>query len=305
MIEGVMMRGPGKTVMAVRGTDGEISSKEVQSKSVSDRVKILKWPFLRGIVSMVESMALGMKCIMQSAEMAGIDLDDEEPSAFEKKLEKLFGDKLMKVVMGFASVLGVVLALGLFIVLPSVLFNIIENFADNKLENFRPLFEGGLKMIIFVCYLFVVSKMKEIHRVFEYHGAEHKTIFCYEAGDDLTVENVKKYKRFHPRCGTSFLLIVLILSLLISYILVALTDWNEYRYLWIGIKILMLPLLISLGYEVIKIAGRFDNPFTRVISAPGMWSQRLTTFEPDDQQIEVAIESLKLVIPENPDEDKW
>jgi len=197
------------------------------------------------------------------------------------------------------------LALGLFIALPTVLFEIVKKFTGEALTNFRALFEGGLKMIIFVCYLFVVSKMKEIHRVFEYHGAEHKTIFCYEAGDDLTVENVKKYKRFHPRCGTSFLLIVLILSLTISYILVVLTNWSDNTFLWIGIKILMLPVLVSLGYEVIKIVGRFDNFFTRIISAPGMWSQRLTTFEPDDQQIEVAIESLKLVIPENPEADKW
>ena len=222
----------------------------------------------------------------------------------EKKEKK--ESAFMAALMTVASVLGVCLALFLFMWLPSFLFNLVNGWTGEAISYWRSLFEGVLKMAIFVGYLAAVSLMKDIKRVFMYHGAEHKTIFCYEAGDALTVENVRRQRRFHPRCGTSFMILMLIVSIVIAAILsIAFPILTKVTAVWVAIKILMLPLICGLGYELIRFCGRHDNLLTRIISAPGMWLQRLTTKEPDDSMIEVAIASLEAVIPDDPDADNW
>ena len=230
---------------------------------------------------------------------------DTVPAQEEEKKDK--GESaLMAGVMGVASVLGVCLALFLFMWLPSFLFNQLNRLTGETISNWRSIFEGLLKMAIFVCYLAAVSLMKDIRRVFMYHGAEHKTIFCYEAGDDLTVENVRRQKRFHPRCGTSFMILMLIVSILISAALsIGLPVLTRYTAVWVAVKILILPLICGLGYELIRFCGRHDNLLTKMISAPGMWLQRLTTKEPEDDMIEIAIASLKAVLPADPEADNW
>lgn len=220
----------------------------------------------------------------------------------EEKKESAFMGGLMAV----ASVLGVCLALFLFMWLPSFLFNLVNGWTGDAISYWRSLFEGVLKMAIFVGYLAAVSLMKDIKRVFMYHGAEHKTIFCYEAGEELTVENVRRQRRFHPRCGTSFMILMLIVSIVIAAILsIAFPILTKITAVWVAIKILMLPLICGLGYELIRFCGRHDNLLTKIIAAPGMWLQRLTTKEPDDSMIEIGIASLKAVIPDDPDADNW
>lgn len=220
----------------------------------------------------------------------------------KEKAESAFMAGLMAV----ASVLGVCLALFLFMWLPSFLFNQINGLTGEAISNWRSVFEGILKMAIFVGYLAAVSLMKDIRRVFMYHGAEHKTIFCYEAGEELTVENVRKQRRFHPRCGTSFMILMLIVSIIISaFLSIGLPVLTKYTAVWVAVKILILPLICGLGYELIRFCGRHDNLLTKIISAPGMWLQRLTTKEPEDDMIEIAIASLKAVLPEDPEADNW
>ncbi|MCI8359855.1 MAG: DUF1385 domain-containing protein [Clostridiales bacterium] len=237
----------------------------------------------------------------EAADMA----NDTAPAQEGEKKDK--GESaLMAGVMGVASVLGVCLALFLFMWLPSFLFNQLNRLTGETISNWRSIFEGLLKMAIFVCYLAAVSLMKDIRRVFMYHGAEHKTIFCYEAGDELTVENVRRQKRFHPRCGTSFMILMLIVSILISAALsIGLPVLTRYTAVWVAVKILILPLICGLGYELIRFCGRHDNLLTKIISAPGMWLQRLTTKEPEDDMIEIAIASLKAVLPADPEADNW
>ena len=311
LIEGVMMRGPDKIGLAVRQPDNKIYKEYITQTPLGDKYKFLKLPFFRGVAGFISSMKIGYKTLMISAEKAGLDLDDAEPETkFEKWLMKTFGDKLMGVVSGIGMVLGVILAMGLFFFLPVLLRNgaiyLVEKLSGNTMLEtsrslFTSIFEGIIKIVIFVAYLFLVSKMKEMRRVFEYHGAEHKTIFCYESKLPLTVENVRSKKRFHPRCGTSFMVLMMIIGIIVSFIIARFTKANSNTYLWTAVKILMVPLLMALGYEVLKIAGKYDNAFTRFISAPGMWVQRLTTKEPDDSQIEIAIASLVMVLS---DEDK-
>ena len=214
---------------------------------------------------------------------------------------------LMGAVMIIGSVLGVVLALFLFMYLPALLFDLLNKLTGNALPNgIRPLFEGVLKIAIFVGYIALVSLEKDIKRVFMYHGAEHKSIFCYEKGLDLTVENVREQSRFHPRCGTSFMILMLVVGIIISFVIVTFFPAiTKLRKLWVAIKILLVPFVCGLGYELIRICGRHDNWVTRIISAPGMWVQRLTTKEPEDDMIEVAIASLTAVIPDDPEKDRW
>ncbi|HIZ84493.1 MAG TPA: DUF1385 domain-containing protein [Firmicutes bacterium] len=224
----------------------------------------------------------------------------------EKKKEEKEESAFMGLLMGVASVLGVALALFLFMWLPTFIFNGINHLTGDAISNWRSLIEGVMKMGIFVGYLALVSLMKDIKRVFMYHGAEHKSIFCYEAGEELTVENVRKQRRFHPRCGTSFMILMLIVSIIVAAILsIAFPILTKYTAIWVAIKILMLPIICGLGYELIRFCGRHDNILTKIISAPGMWLQRLTTKEPDDSMIEVGIASLKAVIPSDPDADNW
>ncbi|MDL2214381.1 DUF1385 domain-containing protein [Clostridia bacterium OttesenSCG-928-O13] len=299
VMEGIMMRGPDKWCLAVRDPQGEVVT-EVHD---TQKRPWAKWPLVRGVINFVESLSMGYKTLMRSAELSmGEDFVEEEPSKFDLWVERHFGDKGTKVVMGLAAALGVVLALGLFMFLPTALVSLLN--AVVPLGWAKPVLEGLIKIAIFIGYLALVSQMKEIRRVFSYHGAEHKTIFCYEAGDELTVENIRGHSRFHPRCGTSFLFIVIILSILLNSVL----PWPAGAggaFLRVGLKLLMLPLVMALSYELIRLAGRYDNPVTRAISAPGMWMQRLTTKEPDDSMIEVAIAAVTPVLPERPEEAKW
>lgn len=296
VMEGVMMRGPLKWCLAVRKPDGEITT-ELHDSNKHGWAKI---PFVRGVFNFFESIITGYQTMMRSAELALDDdeAEEEEPSKFDKWIEEKFGDKGTKFLMGLAAVVGVVLAIVIFMVAPTAIVGFLDNFLP--LYGFRTLIEGILKIVLFVGYLAIVGQMKEIKRVFSYHGAEHKTISCYEAGAPLTVENVREHTRFHPRCGTSFLLIVLIISILVF----SLVPWSG-TLARVGLKILLLPVVMALSYELIRLAGRYDNPLTRAISAPGLWLQRLTTKEPDDSMIEVAIAALEPVLPGEPNEAKW
>ena len=327
LIEGIMMKGPYKTSMAVRKKDGDIDIVEVKEKHLKDKYKIFGWPLIRGMVNLIESMVIGYKTMMQSAEISGFaDLEEEtevttetaevventelsEISAEELVEEPKEGAKeepkkesvLVGAVMVVGSVLGVLLAVALFMWLPSLAFKGIQYLSPVDLKMFKGLIEGVLKMAIFIGYIAVVSLEKDIKRVFRYHGAEHKTILCYESGEELTVENVRKHTRFHPRCGTSFMFLMLAVGILISSVLVViLPDFIITRnYIWVPIKILLLPITCGIGYELIKFCGKHDNVLTRIIAAPGLWIQRLTTKEPEDGMIEIAIAAIQEVIPED------
>ncbi len=314
LIEGVMMRGPKRTAMAVRHTSGEIRMEEWDNPE-NKRPAITKWPIIRGLFNYIDSMVVGYKCLMRSAEMSGMEeeLEEAERAAKAEKaakkgktLEAEDGKEkksgaLFNAVMVVGVVLGVALSLVLFMWLPSQLFAWLKELWE-PLDNryIRGVFEGLLRIAIFLGYMIAVSRMKDIRRTFQYHGAEHKSIFCYEKGLPLTVENVRLQSRFHPRCGTSFLVLMLLVGIIISILIpIAHPVWRTV------IKLLLLPVTVGVGYELIKLAGRKDNWLTRVISAPGMWMQHLTTIEPDDDMIECAIKSLEAVIPENAEDDRW
>ena len=307
LIEGVMMRGPKGMATAVRKPDGEILTEYHEVKRLGDKSKLFNIPLIRGIVAFIESMITGYKVLMYSAEVSGMEeIEEEEMSKFEKWLTDKLGDKLMNILMGIATVLGFGLAFAIFFYLPVFLFNRINALANGSLTPFQGTFEGLLKIIIFVVYMLLVSQMKDIKRVFKYHGAEHKSICCYEQGLDLTVENVKKCTRFHPRCGTSFMFVMLILSIVVVTLLslVVPESLKSNTVLWMLIKLPLVPIIMGIGYEFIRYAGRHDNILVTILSAPGLWMQRITTKEPDDDIIEVGIESLKAVITENPEDDE-
>ena len=401
LIEGIMMRGPKKNTVCVRTGKDELYTEDVTVTFLAQKAKIFKLPFFRGFAGLIDSMRLSYKSLMLSANKAVESVEiDEEPSKFEKWLDEKFGDKLMKILMAFASVLGVALAIGLFFFLPSFLFDVSGSFIpafrddsvysytvtdntttvqfmdeaekeltvpfavtdtgkvwtvlDEKDENglykitvtdetnpagngtvsmrnmrnwkrvyiktaengaalsakqkmdvsqeglqrlWKSIFEGVLKIVLFLGYIILVSQTKDMKRVFMYHGAEHKTIFCYENDEELTVANVKKQIRFHPRCGTSFMVIMLLLGILIGLFVPA----NPFGIAFLRplFKILLIPVTCGIGYELIKLCGRHDNTFTRIIAAPGLWAQRITTKEPDDDMIEVAITAIKAVIPDD------
>lgn len=291
VIEGVMMRGPHKIATAVRKPDGEIIIDEKESKSLG---KIAKVPIIRGVIAFISSMVIGVKSLMFSAKF--YDVEDENKKEQKKETKENMSDWMI-----YGSViLAICMSVGLFIVLPNVISNI---FVPNKEANpvIYNLVESIVKIAIFLGYLFAVSLMKDIQRTFEYHGAEHKTIFCYENGEELILENVKKYSRFHPRCGTSFLLFVVIISIIVF----SLVGVYENPFINLGLRLLLLPLVAGISYEIIKFAGRSTSKYITWLNAPGKWLQRLTTREPDEKQIEVAIAALKAVIPENKDDDIW
>ena len=311
LIEGIMMKGPEKTAMAVRHVaTGDILTEETPA---SPKKWYNKVPFIRGSANFVGQLSEGYKYITRSADLSGMaeEEEGEELTKFEKWLNDKFGDKLMEAVMAVAMVIGVAVAVALFIFLPTWIFTGIQFlFGETDISGFQALIEGILKIIIIVAYMGGVAISKDIRRTYEYHGAEHKTIACYEAKLPLTVENVKKQRRFHPRCGTSFIFLVLLISIFV-YMIFPIT--NAFFIDTFGVtegiavvlrascKILLLPVIVGISYEIIRIAGRYDNIFTRIISAPGLWLQRLTTKEPDNKQIEVAIAAMELVIPK---EDK-
>lgn len=299
LIEGIMMRGPKRTTVAVRTGEEEIYTEDLTFTSLSEKFKIFKLPFIRGIAGLIDSMRLSYKALMLSAEKAidSIPEDEQEqPSRLEKWIDEKLGDKFMKILMVFAAVLGVGVAVLLFFVAPSGLFDLTNyispQFHDSWLA--RSVFEGIVRIALFLLYIVVCSQMSDMKRVFMYHGAEHKTIFCYENELELTVENVRRQRRFHPRCGTSFMVIMILVGIIIGLFI-----HISNPFLRAIVKILLLPLSCGLGYELIKLCGRHDNAFTRIIAAPGLWAQRITTKEPDDKMIEVAIEAMEAVIPEN------
>lgn len=304
LIEGIMMRGPKKTTVAVRTGKDEIYKEDVAYTTISSKGKFFRLPFIRGIVGLIDSMKLSYKSLAISADKAMGDAMEEEPeSRFEKWLVDKFGEKMMSVLMWFAGIVGVLLAVLLFFFLPSFLFDLSSNAVpafqgDGKdVVFYKSVFEGILKIVIFLGYILLVSGMEDMKRVFMYHGAEHKTIFCYESDEELTVENVRKHTRFHPRCGTSFMVLMLVVGIIVGlFVPVAPFGIPVLRPV---IKILLLPISCGIGYELIKLCGKYDNLATRIIAAPGMWAQRITTKEPDDSMIEVAIAAIKEVIPED------
>ncbi len=308
LIEGIMMQGPKGAAMAVRVPDGSIDVENMPLKHIRDKFKPAGFPLIRGIVNFIESLTFGYKCMTKSAEKAGLDDGTENPeemSKLDRWLSDHFGPKMMAVISAIALVLGFALAFVLFFWLPSFLVDVADKYLfKDALSEIHPLFEGIMRMCIFVLYMFLVSKMKDIKRVFMYHGAEHKTIFCYEHGLELTVENVKKQSRFHPRCGTSFIFVILIISILVSSVIVILFPGiDKVRVVWMLVKLLILPVTVGLGYEFIRYAGKHENLLVKILSAPGLWMQRITTQEPTDDIIEVGIASLKAVITDNPEDD--
>lgn len=373
LIEGIMMKGPKGTAISVRLPNNEIETEYRDIVPWILKYKFLNIPIIRGVVTFVDSMIVGYKCLMDSAEKSGMDLEETEESKFELFLRKLLGKAFLPIIcllilifaagtgfgiyslvaglvskennvvfgvtiaatvvlgllflyfglialsnlggnafknaIGIISMfLGLALSIFLFVYLPSLAFDFVNRFIfpNTDISSWRAVFEGILRIAIFVLYIFIVSRMKEIKRLFMYHGAEHKTIFCYEHGKELTVENVREESRFHPRCGTSFLLISIVVGVIVSIILsnVLPDKFIQIRVLWVTVKLLTVPVIMGIGYECIKLAGKRDNKFTRALSAPGLWMQRLTTKEPEDDMIEVAIASVIAVIPQTEESEE-
>lgn len=315
LIEGIMMKGVSTGAMAVRMKDGSI---DVEEWDINDKKWYEKVPIIRGSFNFVKTLTEGYTYMTKSAEKSGMmeDDSDEEQTKFEKWLDDKLGDKLTGVIMGIAMVIAVALAVVMFLFVPSYIFTGIEYLAgDADISGWRTVFEGVLKIAMFVGYMALVAQMKDIRRTYEYHGAEHKTITCYAQGKELTVENVRQMCRFHPRCGTSFIIITLLVSILV-YMVVPITP-DMFKE-WLGIendglaillrvvcKLILLPLVVGISYELIKLAGRYTNIFTKIISAPGLWMQRLTTREPDDSQIEIAIAAITPCLPKEGEDDSW
>ncbi|MBR5237035.1 MAG: DUF1385 domain-containing protein [Clostridia bacterium] len=303
VMEGVMMRGPKEIAVAVRTPDGEIVVDKKPVASILQKYKFLKLPIIRGVVSFIESLIIGTKALMYSAEFFDIEeeedkakkeaMTEEERAAFEAKESK------MKTAAIYGSVVfALIFGIALFMLLPTVLVGFVKSFIGSGV--LATLLEGVVRIILFLLYIALVSRMEDIRRVFEYHGAEHKTIFCYESGEELTVENARKFSRLHPRCGTSFLLIVMVVSI----ILFSFVSWDN-PLMRIVLRLLLLPVVAGLSYEIIKFAGRSKSKAMKLISLPGMWLQKITTNEPDDSQLEVAIASLSAVLTGNREDDKW
>lgn len=294
LMEGIMMRGPKVTAVGVRKPDGSIEVSEQPTYNLKDRYPILGWPIIRGTAAMIDSLRIGFKALNESAEKSVEGLEEEEPSRFEKWLSRVFGEKIMNFLMGVAMVLGILIAVVLFFMLPTWLVNLMKLGVGEGLEPWRSLIEGVMRIAIFIGYVALCGLQPDLRRTFQYHGAEHKTIFCYENGEALTVENVRRHSRFHPRCGTSFMVIMLGLGIVVGFF-IPFTN----PLLRTVVKLLCIPLVMGLGYELIRLCGRRDNRLTRIIAAPGLWVQRITTKEPDDSMMEVAIAAMEKVIPEN------
>lgn len=314
LIEGIMMMGPDKCATVVRAKDG-IHTK-LEPRKLVKKHSVKKIPFVRGIFNFAASMKTGVAALMYSADFYAEDTGEEAEAAKQSRLDawlekKLASEKAQSALITVAVVIGIAFSVGLFIILPSLIGSVINNWISNELV--RNLLEGLVRIVIFLTYMFLISRMKDMKRVFAYHGAEHKTIRCYEAKLPLTVENVRKQTRLHPRCGTSFLFVVIIISILIfsvaSVLLRPITpEFSSgvvnaiFRVL---LKLLLLPIVVGISYEFNRLVGRYDNWLTRALSAPGMWLQYMTTNEPDDSMIEVGIEALSQVIPEQEGADKW
>ena len=303
VLEGVMMRSGENISLCVRKEDGEIVSKNSKFTSVRKKHKILDILIIRGCVNFVEMMKLSYSTLTDSAKMLGLDELDEE-TKFDRWIKRKFGDRIMNVIMVIATVLGVIVALGLFTVIPMLITSWIKPHIGGGdesrwINNFLlSLISGVIRIVIFVIYMILVSKMKDIRRTFEYHGAEHKSIACYEAGAELTPANAKKYTRFHPRCGTSFIFVILIISILIFSLVPWHTETVLDKVVMILLRLCLLPIVTGIGFEFLMLAGKHPNKCTLALSFPGLLMQRITTKEPDEDQLEVAIKALKLAMPE-------
>lgn len=311
LIEGIMMRGPEKDAIVVRTKEG--LQLDVKPRKIHPKGSFATWPLIRGAVGFFDSQVTGVKALMHSADLSPDEA--EEPSKLDLWLEKKLGnEKFQQMLIGVAVAMGLGMSVVLFFLLPMLVSSLLDKWIPNTLV--LHLVEGIVRMAIFMGYMFLVSRMSEMKRVFAYHGAEHKTIRCYEAGLPLTVENVRIQTRMHPRCGTSFLLIVMVLSILVfsvaSTLLLSVFPALElmrgsflYRLIMILYKLLLLPLIVAITYEINRWVGRHDNGFTRVLTAPGLWLQNFTTNEPDDSMIEVAIAAVEAVLPEEAGADRW
>ena len=301
LIEGIMMKGPEKTSLAVRLPDGEIDISFLDEKPLKKRFPILGWPVIRGVVGFIESMLTGYKALMISADKSGFT-EVEEESGEKNKLS----EGLLNIVMVIGAVLGVALAVVLFMAIPRLIVGGLQLVFGELNALLRSFIEQFIKLAVFVLYVWGVSRMKDIRRVFMYHGAEHKTIFCYEKGLPLTNENIRPQSRFHPRCGTSFMILMILVSVVVSTVAqIIFPGVYAVAWLWVIVKILLVPVCCGVGYELLKFCGRHDNFLTRIIAAPGLWLQRLTTVEPEDDMLEIAAAALTAVIPENAEDDRW
>ncbi len=312
LIEGIMMRGPEKDAIVVRTKDG--LELEVKPRKIHKKGSFCTWPLIRGVVGFFDSQVTGVKALMKSADLSPEEAQ-EAPSKLDKWLEKKLGDKgFQNLIVSVAVFLGLAMSIGLFFLLPMVIGSVLSNWITNNL--LLNLAEGIVRIGIFVAYIALVSRMNDMKRVFAYHGAEHKTIRCYEARLPLTVENIQQQTRLHPRCGTSFLLVVMIISILVfsvasSLILAVLPALAQmrgqflYSLIMIGCKLLLLPLVVAISYEINRFVGRHDNWFTRMVMSPGLWFQKFTTREPDESMIEVAIAAVEAVLPEEEGSDRW
>ena len=299
LIEGILMRGPEKDAIVVRAPEGLVT-KVTERKFIKDKFPILGWPIIRGMATFLSSIVTGVKALMFSADYFPDD-ENAQPGKLDQWLEKhIPAEKLQSVLVAFSVVLSLGMTLVLFMLLPTFIAGLFHA-QSAALHN---LIEGIVKVLILLAYLILCSKQKDVRRVFCYHGAEHKTIFCYEAGLPLTVENARIQPKHHPRCGTSFLFVVIIVSILVSSLVFPYINWQN---IWvrIGVKLLLLVPVVGITYEFNRAVGANDNKLTRILSAPGMWMQNFTTNEPDDSMLEVAIEAMKLVLPEEKGKDKW
>ncbi|MCX7748919.1 MAG: DUF1385 domain-containing protein [Clostridia bacterium] len=302
LIEGVMMRGPDDIAIAIRKSDGEIIIDKKPLQTLAKKYKIFKLPILRGAVGIFESMIIGIRSLMYSADFVDLEDDGEgEPSKLDRFLDRVFGDKIKDVVVYFSVFISLIFSVGVFFLLPyfaAKLFNLDTNIPAQRI--YFNLIEGVVRVALFIAYIVLISGLKDVRRVFEYHGAEHKTIHCYENEVELTVENVKMYTTRHPRCGTAFLFVVMIISILVFSLI-----FTEQAWMGILLRLVLIPLVAGISYEIIKFAGRSDSWIMSVVSWPGLALQRFTTREPDDSQIEVAIAALKNVLTEDTNADKW
>ena len=297
LIEGILMRGPKKQAIVCRTADG-LTEKVEELKLIKDKYPILGWPLIRGCATFLDSMVKGMQALTYSADLLPLE-EQGEPDKLDQWIENHFPeDKAKKLIIGVAVALGLALSLFLFIFLPAAVVGLVKPLTANYLV--RNLSEGAVRVVILLVYMALCSRMSDMKRLFSYHGAEHKTIFCYEHGKELTVENVRPESRFHPRCGTSFLLVVVVVSILVNSVVRV-----DNTFARMGCHLLLLPLVVGISYEINRWCGKHDNALSAALSAPGKWLQHITTNEPDDAMIECAIRALQLVIPEERGSDAW
>lgn len=308
VMEGVMMKGPKEIATAVRKPDGEIIIDKKPVGSLVTKYHVNKIPIIRGVFGFFDSMISSMKALMFSAEFIDLEGEEEEEKMgkFETWLTNKLGDKMKDFIIYVSVIISIIFSVGLFMLLPKVIADGVDYFVD--IGGFRSVIEGVVRILIFLGYILLVSQMEDIKRVFEYHGAEHKTIFCYEQGLELTPENAAKMSRLHPRCGTSFLVFVMVISIVLFFFVPDFKDTIGFlpgMLAGLGIRILLLPVVSGLSYELIRWAGRSQNKFVALLSKPGMWMQKITTREPDEKQLEVAIAAMKAVLTDNKEDDKW